>query len=103
MTTMSRTTTMNNTISTTTRRFRWKAFSLMFAVTLTAMFLVSCKRNSANSKPDDVDYYTCTMHPFVEIPRPQSEVSHLFDGFGSGFEKENARIQTRTAPQCQHP
>jgi Cu(I)/Ag(I) efflux system membrane fusion protein len=28
--------------------------------------LASCKKDGSSTKPDDVDYYTCTMHPSVK-------------------------------------
>ncbi|MBI1176298.1 efflux RND transporter periplasmic adaptor subunit [bacterium] len=31
---------------------------------------VSCKKNGAEAKPADVDYYTCTMHPSVKKQNP---------------------------------
>ena len=34
------------------------------------MGLVSCKKDGAATKPDDVDYYTCTMHPSVRKQSP---------------------------------
>lgn len=37
---------------------------------LVALAVVSCKPNGAESKPSDVDYYTCTMHPSVHSAIP---------------------------------
>jgi Cu(I)/Ag(I) efflux system membrane fusion protein len=34
------------------------------------MGVASCKRDGAATKPDDVDYYTCTMHPSVKKQNP---------------------------------
>jgi RND family efflux transporter MFP subunit len=34
---------------------------------------VSCKKNDTASKPDDVDYYTCTMHPSVKSQDPKAK------------------------------
>ena len=39
-------------------------------VALMAIGLVACKPNGAASKPDNVDYYTCTMHPSVHSQLP---------------------------------
>jgi membrane fusion protein, copper/silver efflux system len=38
--------------------------------TAVALAVVSCTKDSTESKPADVDYYTCTMHPSVhsEVP-----------------------------------
>lgn len=38
-----------------------------------ALFLASCKKDSADSKPADVDYYTCTMHPSVHSLDPHGK------------------------------
>jgi Cu(I)/Ag(I) efflux system membrane fusion protein len=35
--------------------------------------VVSCRNNGAASKPDDVDYYTCTMHPSVRKQNPNDK------------------------------
>src|SRR5689334_3104007 len=32
--------------------------------------LVGCNKHSAPNKPHGVDYYTCTMHPFVHADAP---------------------------------
>ena len=61
---------MNNSISTAARRFRWTALSLTLIAALATLFLASCKKGGANTKPDDVDYYTCTMHPSVKKQNP---------------------------------
>jgi Cu(I)/Ag(I) efflux system membrane fusion protein len=34
------------------------------------MGAVSCKKGGASTKPDNVDYYTCTMHPSVKKQSP---------------------------------
>jgi RND family efflux transporter MFP subunit len=34
---------------------------------------VSCKKDAAATKPDDVDYYTCTMHPSVRSQDPHGK------------------------------
>jgi Cu(I)/Ag(I) efflux system membrane fusion protein len=38
-----------------------------------ALLLVSCKQGGAPSKPADVDYYTCTMHPSVRSQDPNGK------------------------------
>lgn len=35
-----------------------------------ALAIISCKNDGADSKPSDVDYYTCTMHPSVRSKVP---------------------------------
>ena len=37
---------------------------------MAALAIVSCKKDGARSKPADVDYYTCTMHPSVRSKVP---------------------------------
>ncbi|HXT10117.1 MAG TPA: efflux RND transporter periplasmic adaptor subunit [Candidatus Angelobacter sp.] len=37
---------------------------------MVALGLVSCKKSGVESKPADVDYYTCTMHPSVHSALP---------------------------------
>src|SRR5947207_10572072 len=40
-------------------------------ITLIAVaFVAACSKTSAPSKPPDVDYYTCTMHPSVHAEAP---------------------------------
>jgi Cu(I)/Ag(I) efflux system membrane fusion protein len=39
-------------------------------VALVALGLVACEPNGAATKPADVDYYTCTMHPSVHAQLP---------------------------------
>src|SRR6058998_2703961 len=33
----------------------------------------SCRKQSAATKPADVDYYTCTMHPSVRSQKPDDK------------------------------
>lgn len=47
-----------------------KAVMCAVLCALAVFGLVSCKQNSAESKPADVDYYTCTMHPSVRSQLP---------------------------------
>ena len=61
---------MNNSISNAASPFRWTALSLTLVAALATLFLASCKKGGANTKPDDVDYYTCTMHPSVRKQNP---------------------------------
>src|SRR5881409_100872 len=51
-------------------RHSWR--SILWPTLLAATFLlavVSCKQQAA-TKPADVDYYTCTMHPSVKMQNP---------------------------------
>src|SRR5260221_10610165 len=42
------------------------------AIALT-VFLVSCSKGGSSAKPDNVDYYTCTMHPSVRSQDPKAK------------------------------
>lgn len=50
-------------------------FPLKFLIlTLAAMaVLTACNQPKADTKPDDVDYYTCTMHPSVRSQDPHGK------------------------------
>src|SRR6266702_7521463 len=37
------------------------------------LFLVSCGKTGSSAKPDNVDYYTCTMHPSVKSQDPKAK------------------------------
>ena len=52
-----------------------KLFTLAFAVTAMAMLAVvaGCKKQDGATKPDNVDYYTCTMHPSVRSQDPKAK------------------------------
>jgi len=42
------------------------------AIALTVL-LVSCSKGGSSAKPDNVDYYTCTMHPSVKSQDPKAK------------------------------
>src|SRR5712664_2120363 len=51
---------------------------LLFAIVPLALlaltlFLVSCGKTGSSAKPDNVDYYTCTMHPSVKSQDPKAK------------------------------
>src|SRR5882724_4449970 len=48
------------------------AIMALAAVALT-VFLVSCSKGGSSAKPDNVDYYTCTMHPSVKSQDPKAK------------------------------
>src|SRR5882724_1763100 len=48
------------------------AIMALAAVALT-VFLVSCSKGGSSAKPDNVDYYTCTMHPSVRSQDPKAK------------------------------
>src|SRR5947209_3427403 len=62
--------TMNNSTSSPASRARWTALSFMLAAVFATLFLASCKKSGPDTKPADVDYYTCTMHPSVKKQNP---------------------------------
>src|SRR5438874_5097701 len=43
------------------------------ALALLVLFLVSCGKSGPATKPADVDYYTCTMHPSVKSQDPNGK------------------------------
>ncbi len=45
----------------------------LVTVILAALILTACNRHDAETKPDDVDYYTCTMHPSVRSQDPHGK------------------------------
>ena len=62
---------MNNSIiPASSRRLRWSALSLVIAAGFATLLLLSCKQGGGDSKPANVDYYTCTMHPSVKKQSP---------------------------------
>lgn len=48
-------------------------FTLIFVLAVTALLATGCNRHSADLKPADVDYYTCTMHPSVRSQDPHGK------------------------------
>jgi len=48
------------------------AIMALAAVALTVL-LVSCSKGGSSAKPDNVDYYTCTMHPSVKSQDPKAK------------------------------
>lgn len=52
---------------------RLAILSTSFLAALAFLFLSGCKNKEAASKPADVDYYTCTMHPSVKSQDPKGK------------------------------
>ncbi|HZF01812.1 MAG TPA: efflux RND transporter periplasmic adaptor subunit [Methylomirabilota bacterium] len=50
-----------------------KIFSIALLIAVVAIFAVSCGKKQSNGKPDNVDYYTCTMHPSVRSQNPNDK------------------------------
>src|SRR3989440_11125602 len=46
------------------------SITLKFLVLITVAFVAACSKTPAPSKPPDVDYYTCVMHPSVHAEAP---------------------------------
>lgn len=56
--------------------FPRKALSFLitaFVISLVLVGAVSCKKGEASAKPDNVAYYTCTMHPSVKSQDPKGK------------------------------
>jgi len=50
---------------------KFKILSLALLIALAGLFLASCgKKEAAGGAADNVDYYTCTMHPSVHSKKP---------------------------------
>src|SRR5215469_8251994 len=58
---------MNSPIS------RRTAGSALLALITIFVVITGCKQPDAGSKPADVDYYTCTMHPSVKSQDPKAK------------------------------
>src|SRR5437667_8054366 len=54
-----------------------KTFTRKIALLMTLVALLlgaaSCMKKAASSKPSNVDYYTCTMHPSVKSQDPKGK------------------------------
>jgi Cu(I)/Ag(I) efflux system membrane fusion protein len=46
---------------------------VVVSVVVVALFATACNKHDAEGKPDDVDYYTCTMHPSVKSQDPKAK------------------------------
>lgn len=46
---------------------------LLLLLVVSPAFLVSCGKKDAGGKPENVDYYTCTMHPSVRSQDPKAK------------------------------
>jgi Cu(I)/Ag(I) efflux system membrane fusion protein len=47
--------------------------TLILAAAMVALLVTACNRGNSDAKPDDVDYYTCTMHPSVRSQDPHGK------------------------------
>jgi Cu(I)/Ag(I) efflux system membrane fusion protein len=48
-------------------------FSVAISIVAAALIATACNKHVAEGKPDDVDYYTCTMHPSVKSQDPKAK------------------------------
>jgi hypothetical protein len=48
-------------------------FKILILVVAAALLATACDRQATNAKPDDVDYYTCAMHPSVRSQDPNGK------------------------------
>ena len=47
--------------------------TVVISVVAAALIATACNKQGTNAKPDDVDYYTCTMHPSVRSQDPKGK------------------------------
>jgi membrane fusion protein, copper/silver efflux system len=47
--------------------------TIVISAIAVAFLATACNRHDAEGKPDDVDYYTCTMHPSVKSQDPKGK------------------------------
>jgi Cu(I)/Ag(I) efflux system membrane fusion protein len=47
--------------------------TIVISVAVAALVTTGCHKPGAETKPDDVDYYTCTMHPSVRSQDPKGK------------------------------
>src|SRR5277367_1988117 len=48
-------------------------FSVVISIVVAALIVTACNKHGAEGKPDDIDYYTCTMHPSVKSQDPKAK------------------------------
>src|ERR1051325_2863075 len=52
---------------------KWMSVVVTLAAVAMAFVLSACNKRGAGTKPADVDYYTCTMHPSVKSQNPKAK------------------------------
>ena len=52
---------------------KWMSVVVTLAAVAMAFVLSACNKRGAGTKPADVDYYTCTMHPSVRSQDPKAK------------------------------
>jgi len=82
------------------KRFTRKITLLM---TLVALLLgaASCMKKGASSKPSNVDYYTCTMHPSVKSQDPRGKCPICGMGLVPVMKKGGGETKPAASPQMQ--
>jgi membrane fusion protein, copper/silver efflux system len=48
-------------------------FKVIILIIAAAVMATACNKRVSTAKPDDVDYYTCTMHPSVKSQDPEGK------------------------------
>src|SRR6266576_6916249 len=76
------------------------AIMALAAVALTVL-LVSCTKGGSSAKPDNVDYYTCTMHPSVKSQDPKAKCPICSMDLVPVM-KKNVRASERPSVQASH-
>src|SRR2546422_2529992 len=54
-------------------KYKYLSLVSVLAFVAVALALTACNKRSAETKPADVDYYTCTMHPSVKSQDPNGK------------------------------
>src|SRR5438445_2898249 len=72
-------------------------------MTLVALLLgaASCMKKGASSKPSNVDYYTCTMHPSVKSQDPKGKSPICGMGLVPVMKKGGGETKPAASPQMQ--
>src|SRR5437667_2158701 len=72
-------------------------------MTLVALLLgaTSCMKKGASSKPSNVDYYTCTMHPSVKSQDPKGKSPICGMGLVPVMKKGGGETKPAASPQMQ--
>src|SRR5713226_10341875 len=76
---------------------------LTLLMTLVALLLgaASCMKKGASSKPSNVDYYTCTMHPSVKSQDPKGKCPICSMDLVPVMKKAGSEATAETSPQMQ--
>src|SRR5437667_1339270 len=82
-----------------------KTFTRKIALLMTLVALLlgatSCMKKGASSKPSNVDYYTCTMHPSVKSQDPKGKCPICGMGLVPVMKKGGGETKPAASPQMQ--